>query len=112
MVCGINRPGQKEAKMSGIPHTQSPVRVRFSRLSMLIVTGLVICAAVVSVILLSSSDSNSASSTVTPTSQVGGPNEAARGQSAATAAGAFQPTQSGGPDESARGQSAAAASRP
>jgi hypothetical protein len=115
MVIRVNRPGQKEAQMSGIPHphTQVRVRVRPSRLSMLIVTLLVICAVFAGVILIASgSDSQSGASSVTPSSQVGGPNEAARGQAAATSAGAFQPTQSGGPDESARGQSAATASRP
>jgi hypothetical protein len=48
---------------------------------------------------------------VTPASQTSGPNETARGQAAASATGASQPTQTGGPNESLRGQSAAAASR-
>jgi hypothetical protein len=101
--------------MSGIPHLHVPVRLRegSGRLSMAIVTLLAICAVAVGVILITSgSESHSSAPSVTPSSQVGGPNEAARGQAAATSAGAFQPTQTGGPDESARGQSAAAASRP
>jgi hypothetical protein len=115
IVVGVNRPGPKEVQMSGIPHLHVPVRLRgvSARLSMTILALLVICAVAVSVILISSgSDSQSGASTVTPSSQVGGPNEAARGQAAATSAGAFQPTQVGGPDETARGQSAATASRP
>ena len=100
--------------MSGIPHLHVPVRLRgvSSRLSMAILALIVVGAVAVGVILISSgSDSQSGASTVTPSSQVGGPNETARGQAAATSAGVFEPTQ-GGPDETARGQSAAAASRP
>jgi hypothetical protein len=66
----------------------------------------------VGVILVSSGDSHSSSPNVTSqTSQRGGPNEAARGQSAASASGALS-SQIGGPDETARGQSAASASLP
>ena len=100
--------------MSGIPHLHVPVRLRggTGRLSMAIVTLLVICAVAVGAILIASGDSHSSSPSVSSsTSHSGGPNEAARGQSAATSADAYQPT-TGGPDESARGQSAASASRP
>ena len=99
--------------MSDVAHPHSPMRVRVrpSRLSVLIVTLLVICATVVGVILLTSGDSHSSSPSAVQSSQTSGPNEAARGQAAATAAGA-QPSQTGGPNETARGQSAASASRP
>jgi hypothetical protein len=101
--------------MSSVAHPHTPVRVRVrpSRLSILIVTALVICATVAAVILLTSSGSSHRSgASVAPTSQTGGPNEAARGQAAASAVGASsQPAQTGGPNEAARGRSAAAASR-
>ena len=100
--------------MSGIAHPHSPVRlrVRSSRLTVFMVAFLVICAAIVGVIVLSSGSSESSSPSVTPVSHRGGPNEAARGQAAASATGSSQPTQTGGPNESLRGNLAASATRP
>lgn len=101
--------------MSGIAHPSSPVRfrVRSSRLVLLMVAVLVVTATVIGVIALSSGDSSSVTRTVAPTSQTGGPNEATRGQSAASASGSSQRTQpGGGPNEAARGNAAASASRP
>ena len=99
--------------MSSVPHPHVPVRIRggASRMSTTIVALLVVCAVAVGVILISTGSSHSSSPSVTRASQTSGPNEAARGQAAATAAGA-QPSQTGGPNEDLRGQSAASASRP
>jgi hypothetical protein len=101
--------------MSSVTHPHTPIRtrVRSTRLAVLIVTVFVLSAAIVGLIVLVSGGSDSSSSTVAPASQVGGPNEALRGQSAATASGASQPgpTRTGGPDETARGNAAASASR-
>src|SRR2546423_8051834 len=104
----------QEVQMSGIaqPHPSIRLRGRSSRLIALVLTVLVVGAAVIGVIALTSSDSNSSSVTVPRTSQSGGPNETARGNSAASAAGSSQPTQAGGPNETTRGNAAASASRP
>jgi hypothetical protein len=96
--------------MSGIAPTTAPIRLRNTRalVSALLLLGAVI--AVTLVVAIGGSDGTSSTS-VAPTSQVGGPNEAVRGQAAASASGSSI-SETGGPNESARGQAAASASRP
>jgi hypothetical protein len=100
--------------MSSVTHPHpTALRTRPSRLSMLILSLIVASAAVAGALLLSSGSSDRSSATSTaPAIQVGGPNEAARGQASATSAGAFRPAETGGPNEAARGQASAAATRP
>jgi hypothetical protein len=99
--------------MSGIAPTTVPLRLRARQTRVLILgTILVVAATVALVLALSIGGSESTSRTsVAPTSQVGGPNEGARGQAAASASGSPS-SETGGPNESARGHAAASASRP
>jgi hypothetical protein len=84
-------------------HTTPQVRLplRSTRLVWAICLFLVaVIIATTAVILIANSDNGSASSPAPTTQSLGGPNEAARGQAAATSAGAV----SGGPNETLRGQ--------
>jgi hypothetical protein len=95
--------------MSSIAHPHTPLRsrVRSNRIVMAIGLLLVIVATALVVVLVDGGNESS-SSTVTPSSQIGGPNESLRGQSAAGAAGV---PGSGGPNEAARGNAASSATR-
>jgi hypothetical protein len=97
--------------MSGIAPTTVPLRLRHTR-ALIVVTVLLLAAviAVALVVAIGGSDGTSQSN-VAPTSQVGGPNEAARGQAAASASGSPS-SETGGPNETARGQAAATAAQP
>ncbi|MFL5780461.1 MAG: hypothetical protein ACJ760_04040 [Thermoleophilaceae bacterium] len=96
--------------MSGIAPTTVPLRVRNTRA---LVAALLLLGAVVAVtlVLVIGGSDNTSHTSFAPTSQVGGPNEAVRGQAAASASGSSI-SETGGPNESARGQVAASASRP
>lgn len=93
--------------MSGIAHPPVSIspRARIGRTAVL--AALVTFAAIVAIVLafaLSGSSSNSPSLVTPSPARVSGPSEAARGQSAATSAGAQRVQTSGGPDESLRGR--------
>jgi hypothetical protein len=112
MVCLVNRPDPMEViEMSGIAPTTVPLRLRHTR-TLVVATVLFVAAVIAVALVVATGGSDSISrSSVAPTSQTGGPNEATRGQAAASASGS--PTsETGGPNESARGQAAASASRP
>jgi hypothetical protein len=96
--------------MSGIAPTTVPIRLRNTRvlIGALLLLGAVIAVTLVVAIGGSSSTSHTS---FAPAGQVGGPNEAVRGQAAASASGSSI-SETGGPNESARGQAAASASRP
>lgn len=97
--------------MSGIAPTTVPLRLRRTR-SLAVFTALLVAGLVTLVLVLAiDGPTDTSRSAVTPTSQVGGPNESARGQAAATATGSSI-SETGGPNESTRGQAAASASRP
>jgi hypothetical protein len=97
--------------MSGFTHSHAEVGPFRTRLLPLI--ALVVAAAALAVLvalLATRGDSPAAQHAgVAPISASIGPNEAARGVSAATATGGSAPFEAGGPDESARGIAAASA---
>jgi hypothetical protein len=94
------------------PHTNvhSPTLAGHRTAIIAALMALLAAGAVIAVIAISNNHGQSSSqpTSVPVTQSVGGPNEAARGQAAATAAG-VQPT--GGPNEILRGNSASDASR-
>lgn len=99
--------------MSGIAHPSVPLRFRPSRVKLYVGIALALVATVAVALALRIGDSGGLSqSTATTSAQVGGPNEALRGQAAATAAGSPSISETGGPNEATRGQIAARASRP
>jgi hypothetical protein len=87
------------------------VRVGLPRRSVAWIVALVVLiGAVTATVLVATGGSDHTSRSVQPVSNsIGGPNETLRGQAAAGAAGAFQPT--GGPNETLRGQAVAGASK-
>ena len=98
--------------MSQQIHHAPATRFEVPRHAMRWLVGLLVVAAIaVSIVLIASNgdDTSAAPATVTPSTQVGGPNEALRGQAAAAASGAQ--SSASGPDETLRGHAAAGAAR-
>ena len=91
--------------MSDIAQTHVPfrLRVRSSRMMLIIGTTLVVAITIL-VVALTSSGAEPSSRTQSPVNQTGGPN-------AAEASGAPVPAPAGGPNDVLRGQAAASASR-
>lgn len=93
-----------------VPQSTTHSRIHLGRRHFGALIALLVVAAAISVALIASNRSGGSQPTAqsTPSAQVGGPSEAARGQAAATASGV---PSLGGPDEGARGQAVHSATR-
>jgi hypothetical protein len=96
-----------------VPQTTTTSRLHLGRHHFAALIAVLVVAAAISVALIASSRSGDSQSTAqsTPSAQLSGPNEAARGQAAATASGVPSAPSLGGPDETARGQAVHSAAR-
>ena len=92
-----------------VPHPVTHVSLH-SRRIMWLVSLLVLAVIATATLVLVIGDDEPASSTTPVTQSIGGPNEANRGNAAASSAGSQSP-ETGGPNEAARGQAASSASR-
>jgi hypothetical protein len=99
--------------MSGIAHPHIPVSRRTRTFRLILAGGalLALLAAILVVWLASGPYSADPSVQATQATQYSGPDEAARGNAVAAAAGADRPASYSGPDEAARGRAVAEAAR-
>jgi hypothetical protein len=87
-------------------HFELPRRAALWLIALLVVAAIAVSAGLIA---SNGDDSTAAPATVTPSAQVGGPNETLRGQAGASAVGAQSSIS--GPNETLRGRSAAGATR-
>ena len=88
-----------------IPHTPAPGVLRLHWRAAVALLALVLVAAAVTIYVVSSGDEPASAPAVHSTS-TSGPNEALRGQAAASSAGAVASPGAGGPNETLRGNAA------
>lgn len=95
-----------------VPNTAAPARLHPRRAQVVTLFVLLVMAAGIATLLIAQNGDSRTSAVprIVPT-QTSGPNEAARGRAAATAAGVTASPGSGGPNEALRGQAAQSATR-
>jgi hypothetical protein len=91
--------------------TTSTRRIHLGRRHLAALVALAAIVATLWIVLIASTNDSQQVQRSTPSAQVGGPNEDARGAAAATAAGVPPAPSLGGPDENARGQAVHSAAR-
>jgi hypothetical protein len=112
-VLASNTAETQEVQMSGIAHPHVPVS-RQTRKGRLIVAGVLLALLMLTLVIWLTSAPYSAQPPAQPVqaTHYSGPNEAARGNAVAEAAGSDRPTAYSGPDEAARGNAVAQAATP